>query len=303
MMPLYKIEVGKSSIKGIVDVNGGVRRNLQLRQFWSLLTSILLDTSVALRDTGGSQYSVNYGSSNPDLDARIVLGQGTDPPSFGQYNLVQYSKELPTNKVVSDVSGTPPYTRVTLSTTADIDAQELGIRQDIRYYYLLTRTVQQVAIGDVLNYHLEFKQPWLKNFALFWFGKLNKSNVDGVLDVTGASRTLRTAGDTTAGTMRLLISEDIITWSPTLYSIPNAVELTDYHWTFWSNDNYVVLVYLASIIPAVTMTVNTIGIVQRLYDSGGNQFDALLAALDISSSPLTLEANKHNFIMLKFVFH
>ena len=298
----YELLVGKESIRGLLDLGDVVKRNLQLRNFWTFLASILHDSGLQLRDTGGTIRTYNYGDVDPNL-AQLVIGQGTDPPAFSQYNLVSFSKAYSPTVQIVDVAGPPAKTRITLTATADIDAQEIGIRQNISgYNFLLTRIVDAITIGDVLNYHLDFLQPWLKNFALLWYGKLSNQNVQGVVDVTGGTRTLRTQGQTTVGSIRILISEDTITWSPTLYAIPNATEITSYQRAIWVNDNYVVYLVLGEIIPATTLNINTIGIVQKWYDTGGNQFDALLAAIPLSS-PLTLEANKHNFIMLKFVFH
>ncbi len=280
-------------------VNG--TKNVITRAYWVLMLTALAHSCLITRNRDGidrwvcGERDINAGA------AYLQIGTGTAPESFSQYNLATPGPTISTS--IAFGTGTDR-NRVSLTGAAPAAFNELGVFQPLFYdsttpHYLFARKAISGSTGQAINYSFDFFDPWSYNTALMMFGVFRDANVDGAVDIGGTVFTLRTAGDFTESAARLVISETAESWTPTKTSITNPIELTTYY-AILSAENIVYLILTGVIAPATSLTVRTIGLVQKLYGTDNIARNCLML-LQPLATPITFEANRTNMVQLRLI--
>lgn len=293
----------RPQMSGHVNIDGVVKKNMLLRGYFALVAGLVSDSAVDIVHTDGAAGTVDPGNAGPGAVSQFWVGNGTGAPYFGQHTLEQPTAVITPTWTYSDLTGTSPGTRITASAVLNRNISEIGIRyKNGSRFILLTRAVQTGISGQTATYNIDIMRPFLKNFAVLMYSKLTNSN-NNVIDVAGSQRTVRGNGNSVAGKPRIVLSPDPLTaWDPNTVTLTNAIEAPLAYSPVYSTNDFVVAILTGSVVPSNNINVNTIGLVQKFVDPGGNQFDVLIMA-ETLPSPITLTANKHEFITIKLVFH
>jgi len=289
----------KDTIIGHIDG----KRNILVFNFWALMFGLLMNRSVdGLVDTGGEGYTVRSSGDTQFGSAYLVYGTGTTPEVFTQNALVAYSGSISTSRTFGQLSDR---NRITLSGVVPADSQEIGVYQplydpnSIYHTTMLARKQMSISANKTVNYYIDFLMPWGYNWALLMYGILSEANVSGAIDVNNASYTLRSSGDVNAGPARIRVSKTAYSWSPSLTNISYDLELSTYWWL--ANYRSVVYLFLVGLAtPSSDLSVNTIALIQSLFDTAVTAHDTYVLILPLSS-PITLYAGRANLIFLRFV--
>ncbi len=295
---LYTIDFYlNKSIEG--RVNG--TKNVITRQYWALMFSMLAHGCLDGKDHGGAVRPICGGADVNYLTAFLNYGSGTIPEAFSQYHLATPVANLATS--ITFGTGTDR-NRISLTAVAPETLNETSVVQRLivggtNYHFMFARKVITVAANQPINYSFDFFDPWTYNMALTMFGVFMDENISSVVDIGGTVFTARTKGDFTESAARLVISETTETWTPTKTSITNPIELTTYHAAL-SADNIAYLILTGVIAPATSITVRTIGVVQKLFGTDNVARNCLML-LQPLATPITFEANRTNMVQLRLI--
>ena len=118
--------------------------------------------------------------------------------------------------------------------------------------------------------------------------------------VDGTSFTARIGGDSQSGSVYLVASSDLVSWSPTLISISNVFSLSNYY-TDILGTRYIRATFIHGLYsPSNDIAVNTIGLYFPVYDVNGNTQTVCILVQPLSS-PITLYASRNNLIVLRII--
>lgn len=298
---IYILDV--KGVKGFIDDLKRVDEDLLNTNFWALLLGVLRNVNVddALT-TGGASYTL-YSSYNPTSGAAyLTYGIGTDPEFFTQYVLSSYKGSLPTS-----ISITYPTdrSRISFSGTLPDTAYELGLYQSwsnpagTYYTTMFGRKSGEWSKGQAIVWNIDFLQPWVRAIADMLYGILLDANVT-MVDVIGSSFTARSSGDVNVGSVWLVASPNTVTWSPSLISIPNKVDLTMFYSDFLSSRVARMTFLFGMYTPLSDTAYNTIGLYQSIYDSGGGTHTCCMMVIPLSA-PMTFYANRNNLAILRII--
>jgi len=292
----------------IVDVSGvrgffNGRGNMLLSNWWALLLGLLRNTRP------GDVIAVDgvvYGLRS-DLDvnvaaAVIAYGTGTKPSDFTMFNL-----EVPVGTVSASIAVEylTDRVRVRLSATLPADASEIGVRQalydggGVTRHTLLTRVTGAWAANTTAVYTIDFTAPWVRGVGDLMYGIHANADV-AMVRVDGASFTARTAGDVNVGSVYVVASSETVTWSPTLYSIPSPIALTNYYTDILGVRHVRMTNIVGLISPAADIAANTLALYQDIYDTGGGSNTVCMAVQPLAS-PVTFYAGRSNIVIWRIV--
>jgi len=163
---------------------------------------------------------------------------------------------------------------------------------------LLTRKVIGTTTVNGLRVFLDITNPFNKNFGMILYGTFWDANVDGVVDITGGTFQARTANDYNAGSLKLGVDPNDVSWSIDLVTTPSPTLLTTLTCVYTTRTlSY--LLSVAYVSPSSDIQVSTILLDQPIYDSGGYVHETLLGILK-PPSPITLYANRTNILAVLF---
>jgi hypothetical protein len=296
---IYVVDV--NCVRGVVKYGRRGEEDLLVSNFWALLLGLLRDVNVSdIVDTAGGTRDlrtigdVNVGS------AYLVYGTSTVPETFTDSALKAYSGSISTSISISYLSDR---TRVILSGVLPATAYELGIYQSLYtaaasvYTAMLARMVGSWVAGQSVSYCVDFLSPWVKQVGDLMFGIFRNADVY-TQRIDGTTITLRTSTGVNAGTSYVVISSTRVSWSPSLYYIPDGVSITTYYTDILGTRVLRVSVFHGLIAPSVDTSVNTIGLYQPVYDSGGAIHTVCWLVLSLTS-PITLYAGRNNLIIIR----
>jgi len=297
---IYLIDVPlNQTVNGFV--NG--KRNILTFNFWALKFGLLGDFNAGgAVDVGGGVYTLRT-IGDPQWGAvQLAIGSDSTPEDITQYKLGNEIATLPTTVTFGRLSDR---NRITLSGVTTQDASEVGIKAPLRndagwnLWFLIARKAMTVSANQAINWYIDFLQPWLYNWALAMYGYLTDSNPSGVVDELGYIYQVRTWADANAGSVRIRVSSQTYTWSPDLATISAELEIPPY----LRYDNFRNIVYLfiiGNVIPPDDMSVNTVALMQPMFDTNGNVRNTYVAVIPLSS-PATLYKNRSNLIFIRLV--
>jgi hypothetical protein len=298
---LYLIDV--KGIKGSVKSLSESDEDLLVSNFWALFLGLLrnVNTGDVVDVTGSSTIFRVVGDVNSGT-AYLTYGTGTDPEFFTQYALASYKGSIATTISISYISDR---NRISLSGTLPDIAYELGIYQSLyntggaSFTFMLARRTGTWSKGQAVVWNIDFLQPWVRAVADMLYGIFLNANVT-MVDVTGASFTARTSAQTSASSVWLVASPNAVTWSPSLTSIPNKVDLSmfyfDYLGSRWARMTFL----MGTFTPLTDTQYNTIGLYQNIYDSAGNAHTCCMMVIPLSA-PITFYANRNNLAILRII--
>jgi len=292
-----------ASIKGLVWVGRGAEEDLLVSNFWALFIGLLRNTDPAdAVSTTGATYALRaYGDVNHG-SAYLVYGTGTAQETFTDNALKSYTGSISTSISIAYLSDR---TRVSLSGVVPATAYELGIYQSLYdtggtiRTTMLARKVGSWSASQVANYNIDFLSPWVKQVGDLIYGILRNANVN-TQRIDGTTITLRTSSDVNADSVYLVLSPTSVSWSPSLYYIPGAVTPTNYYADTLGTRYIRMTVVNGLTAPSSDTQVNTLGLYQSVYDSGGATHTVCLLVLPLSY-PITLYAARNNLVILRIV--
>jgi len=296
---IWVIDIPKKSVKGIV--NG--KENLILANWWALFFGLLTNADWGnVLDQNGSNYTIRSSGDVSWRGPALDYGSGTTPEQLSDYKLAGYISwfNIPLN-----VGYSSDRSRLTFSAVLPSNASEIGIFQSLydtsgyTHGIQLTRTVTGLTANSGIAYYLDFYKPWLYHTALLMYGVHLDADVSGFTDIGGVTFTGRTSLDVNAGMISFAVSETPITWSPTLTTLTNPINMTS-RWYGANNRVNAYLMLTGELAPTNALNVQTIGLIQSLYDTGGTAHTTLMGALDLPS-PITFDANKLNMIVIRII--
>jgi len=283
----------------IGHING--KRNILVFNFWLVFFGLLTDSNISdALDISGSTKTVGTAGDFNLAAAYLTYGYSTSPELFYQNSLVSYGGSISTSRSFGQLSDR---NRITLSGVSPAEIQEIGIYQSVNpassWTIMYARKQMYVPRNKTINYYIDFLMPWTYNCALLMYGFLSEANVSGAIDAYGASYTLRSSGDVNAGAVRMRVSQTLYSWSPSLTNISYDLELSTYR-TVGNARSAVYLFIVGIASPTTDISVNTISLIQSLYDTGGTGHDTYVLILPLQT-PITLYAGRTNVIFLRFV--
>jgi hypothetical protein len=298
---LYLIDVKgiRGSVKGLNEND----EDLLVSNFWALFLGLLRNVNPGDEvDVNGASQTlrvvgdVNYGA------AYLTYGTGTDPEFFTQYALASYKGSIATTISISYMSDR---NRVSLSGTLPDVAYELGIYQALYNTgggsppSMLARRTGTWSKGQAVVWNIDFLQPWVRAVADMLYGILLNANVT-MVDVTNASFTARTSAQISASSIWLVASPNAVTWSPSLTSIPNKVDLSTFYFDYLGSRWARMTFLMGTFTPLTDTQYNTIGLYQNIYDSVGNAHTCCMMVIPLSA-PITFYANRNNLAILRII--
>jgi hypothetical protein len=298
---IYLVDV--ANIRGLVEAGRRVEEDLLVSNFWGLLLGLLRNIAVSdAVDVTGSTLplytggDVNYGA------AYLVYGRSTAPETFTDNALKSYSGSISTSIAISYMSDR---TRVVLSGVVPATAYELGVYQALFYSstsyatFMLARKVGSWSANQAVSYYIDFFSPWVKQVGDLIYGILRNADV-GTQRIDGTTITLRTSAEVNAGSVYLVISPTPVSWSPSLYSIPDAVTPSNYYTDILGSRYIRATIIHGLIAPSSDTQINTLGLYQPVYDSAGAIHTVCWLVLPLAS-PITLYAGRNNLIVLRIL--
>lgn len=298
---LYLLDV--KGIRGSVKRISESDEDLLVSNFWALLLGTLREYNAGdVVTTAGYSYTLRSSGDATYGTAYLTYGIGTDPEYFTQIALATYKGSISTTISISYMNDR---NRISLSGTLPDIAYELGIYQSLydtagyNYTTMLGRRTGSWSKGQAVIWNIDFLQPWVRAVADMLYGILLNANAT-MVDVTEASFTSRSSGDVNASSVWLVASPNAVTWSPSLTSIPNKVDLTTYYFDFLSNRVARMTYLLGTFTPSTDTQYNTVGLYQNIYDSGGGTHTCCMMVIPLSA-PITFYANRNNLAILRII--
>jgi hypothetical protein len=298
---IYLLDV--SNVKGSVEAGRGAEEDLLVSTFWAMLLGLLRDTNPGdVVDTSSSGFYLRASGDVNVVTAYLVYGMSTISPTFIDNVLKSYSGSISTSISMNYLSDR---TRVTLSGILTGAAYELGIYQSlydasaVSHICLLARMVGSWSANQVVNYNIDFLSPWVKQVGDLIYGILRNADVN-TQRIDGTTITLRTSTEINPSSVYLVISPTSVSWSPSLYYIPNALTPSNYYLDLLGS-RYIRMTILNGLIaPSSDTQINTLGLYQSVYDSGGVTHTVCWLVLPLSS-PITLYAARNNLVILRII--
>jgi hypothetical protein len=298
---IYLLDV--ASIKGSVEIDRGAEDDLLVSNFWAMLLGFLRDTYPSdVVDTSGNGFNLRASGDVNAATAYLVYGTSTISPTFTDNVLKSYSGSISTSISMSYLSDR---TRVILSGILTGTAYELGIYQLLfdtssnTRTCLLARMVGSWSANQVVNYNIDFLSPWVKQVGDLIYGIFRNADVN-TQRIDGTTITLRSSGDANASSSYLVLSSGAVSWTPLLYYVPSAVTPTNYYFDIFSTRSIRMTVFNGLIAPSNDIQINTLGLYQLVYDSGGVTHTVCWLVLPLSSS-ITLYAARNNLVILRII--
>ena len=298
----YDKNIHVIDVKGVKGYIAG-EEDLLVSNWWALFLGLIRDTNTGdVVQTDGSVLSLRSQTDVNNGAAYISYGTGTTPEGFTDNTLKSRSGSISTSITVGYMSDR---VRITLSGTLTSAASELGIEQSLfrtdNYAgtFLLGRRTGSWSANQAVAWYIDFLSPWVNQVGSYMYGILMNADVT-VTRIDGVPFTARTSGDSQSGTAYLVASSSSVTWSPSLYNIPNAFSLSNYM-TDVLGTRYIRATFFHGLYsPANNIQVNTIGLYFPTYDTNGNTQTVCLMVQPLSS-PVTLYAGTNNLIVLRIV--
>jgi hypothetical protein len=298
---IYLVDV--SCVRGLVKYGRRGEEDLLVSNFWALLLGMLRDVNAGdVVDIGGFVHTLRSSFNVNVSAAYLVYGASTAPETFTDIALRAYSGSISTSISISYLGDR---TRVTLSGTLPATAYELGIYQSLydsagsSRLIMLARLVGSWSGGRVVNYGIDFLSPWVKQVGDLIFGTLRDADVS-TQRIDGTTITIRAGGEVNAGSSYMVISSKSVSWSPSLYYVPDAVSITNYYIDMLGTRFLRVSIFHGLTAPSADTSVNTIGLYQPVFDNTGTTHTVCHLVLPLSS-PITLYAGRNNLIILRVV--
>lgn len=298
---IYLVDV--ANIKGLVEAGRRTEEDLLVSSFWALLIGLLRDANPGdVVGIGGGSYTlratgdVNYGS------AYLVYGTGTASEAFTDNALKSYSGSITTSITMAYLSDR---TRVTLSGIVPATAYELGIYQTLydtgggANTTMLARKIGSWSANQAVSYYIDFFSPWVKQVGDLIYGILRNADVN-TQRIDGTTITIRTSAEVNPGSAYLVISPTPVSWSPSLYGVPDAVTPSNYYTDILTSRYIRATIIHGLIAPSSDTQINTLGLYQSVYDSTGATHTVCWLVLPLSS-PITLYAARNNLIVLRIL--
>jgi len=297
---IYLIDIPlKRTVKGIV--NG--KENILTFNFWAYMFGLLGDFNAGgAVDVNDRGYNIR-GSGDPQGgSAYLVYGTDSTPEDITQNKLLAYAGSISTTATFGTLSDR---FRITFSGVVPSNAAEIGIYQPLLNEYgmffttMLARKALSVSANQTVNYYIDFFMPWTYNWALAMYGYLTDSSPSGVVDELGYLYQVRTWADANADQVLIRVSSKSYTWSPDLTTISADFEIRPY----LKYDNFRNLIYLFIIgnaIPSNDIQVNTVALMQPMFDTSGNVRNTYVLILPLST-PATLYKNRNNMIFIRLI--
>jgi hypothetical protein len=292
----------------VIDVEGikgyiAGEEDLLVSNWWALFLGLIRDTDVSdVVQTDNYAVSLRTSTDVNGAGAYISYGTGTTPESFTDNTLKSRSGSISTSITIGYMSDR---TRVTLSGTLTSAASELGIEQPLfrtdgnAATFLLGRRTGSWSANQAVAWYIDFLSPWVSQVGSYMYGILMDANV-AITRIDGVSFTARTRTDSQSGSAYLVASSSSVTWSPSLYNIPNAFSLSNYIADVLGTRYIRATFFHGLYSPANDIQVNTIGLYFPTYDTSGSTQTVCLMVQPLSS-PVTLYAGRNNLIVLRIV--
>jgi len=234
---------------------------------------------------------------------QLVVGQDTEPPSFNDYTLVSSASKYlnpRTFEILSDRM------RVNGQWVSDGSYKSIawGFGNGGSSYGLLNKILVTIAKDQIVTLRINIFEPWTKNMGYLLGGLLTDQNLLGLVDTGGNTHDIRASDNNVsvvAGASRIVIGTGVNPFSFDDYYLESMTEIpTLCGYRYPSDYSFVLGYWASSYVPPTEMTINEIGLVQSLYSSDGNTYDALMCRI-VLSEPITLVPNKTNFIMIRLL--
>jgi len=292
----------------IVDVKGvkgyiAWEDDLLVSNWWALFLGILRDVNPCdVVNTGGYAPCLRSSGDVNNAAAYISYGTGTTPEGFTDNTLKSRSGSISTSITIGYMSDR---TRITLSGTLTSAASELGIEQSLfktdgyADTFLLGRRTGSWSANQAVAWYIDFLSPWVRQVGNHMYGILMNADV-ATTRIDGVSFTARTSGDSQSGSAYLVASGSSVTWSPSLYNIPNAFSPSNYIVDILGTRYIRATFFHGLYSPANDIQVNTIGLYFPTFDTNGNTQTVCMMVQPLSS-PVTLYAGRNNLIVLRIV--
>jgi hypothetical protein len=292
----------------IVDVRGvkgyiSSDEDLLTSYWWALFLGSLRDSTTSdVIDLGGTSYSLRTHSAPISSAAYLSYGTGTTTESFVDRCLVSKVGTISASISVGYLSDR---IRITLSGVVPSTSYELGIEQNTVdtgnavHTSLFGRKTGSWSANTAVSWYIDFLSPWVRGVGDYMYGIHRYANVT-MVRVDGTSFTARTGGDSNAGSIYLVASSDLVSWSSTLIAISNAFSLSNYY-ADTLGTRYIRSTFLHGLYsPANDTAVNTIGLYFPVFDANGNSQTVCILVQPLSS-PITLYASRNNLIVLRII--
>lgn len=258
-------------------------RDLLVRNFWRYLLSQLALVNVTMTDEGGAARTIRWNDISC-ASAEVKFGTSTAAPAWDDYALkAPYTAAEGAALTPSLTVGADRMLITFGRGVAAAGVREVGLRQGlvdtggtVRSIYLARAVLDSAPpAGSTVLYRLAIYPPWVKNFALMWFGLLRDANQDGAVDVTGATYTMRTNLIVLAAPPYLQVGVGTREFSFDDYALTTPLTLSSSLY-YENTDTYVLIAITGVARLTADMTITELGMVQKLYDSGGATRDTLL---------------------------
>jgi len=289
------------SFKGYV--NG--KPNKLVFNFYSLVTTFLHASGKTVVKTDGSTTTWLLRGT---YASQITVGQDTEPVSFNDYTLVSYaykgyktrSFEILSDKMRANLQWVSDGAYKSVAWILD---QGTGGTSVYRFG-ILNKVLVTVAKDQTVTIRINIFEPWTKNMGYLLGGLLTDKNLLGLVDTGGNTHDIRASdhnSNVVAGASRIVIGTGVNPFSFDDYYLESMTEIpTSYGFIVASNRSYALTYWVSPYVPSTEMTITEIGLVQKLYSSGGSTYDALMCRI-VLSEPITLIPNKTNFIMIRML--
>jgi hypothetical protein len=292
----------------VVDVRGVEGRvssdeDLLTSYWWALFLGLIRDVDVGdCVATDGTAYILRSSAHVNAGGAYISYGTGTAPESFVDNRLVARAGSISTSVTIAYLSDR---VRVSFSGTLPSGASELGIEQSLydttggSRTTLLGRKVGSFSAGQGVVWNIDFLSPWVRAVGDFMYGIHMDLNVT-MVRIDGVSFTARTSGTAGPSSAYLVASSGVMTWDPMLYGITGAFSLTNFYADVLGSRFVRSTIIYGLSSPASDISVNTIGLYFRVYDSAGTA-QTVCVLVQPLASPITLYARRNNLIVLRII--
>jgi len=300
---LIDFVIRKSALQGVILYDDLLFKNRLVRNFYEELRGLLNNINVSMVDISGSSFTARTSGNFSRGISTIFVGDDTEELPFDAYVLTSHvSNDCSLVEIVALSSSI----EIRHSALAAKTGSSVGLNQ--RGYdtsggnknILLAGKLLSVNVDESIIYKLIFNEPWVYNMANWFYGINNNVDAPNEKDLAGNIYTLRSSGDAQASVCKIVTGDGTDAWSPTDYSLTNPVE---HETTFasWVTDYAIEYVWRTWYIPPSDETIEEIGLVQKLYDDGGAQYDTLLARIALGASPLNLVGGNYYIIRLRIV--
>ncbi|MCD6155039.1 MAG: hypothetical protein J7J22_04665, partial [Candidatus Verstraetearchaeota archaeon] len=222
----------RKSTEGLVSVDSKVvGKNRLLQNYFRLLYAVMARKEYTMRDNSGTWATIDYDGDFVYNIGRLCKCDDTTELSYDSYTCANRTDYTP-DSVGTGVEGDESYLEVIKTFGADVPS--VALKFNLRTTgggglgAVIGHKVVNASASQAVSYRLKFKEPWLRNFAEFLKGVMQDADVGGLVDINGASFTLRIKGTTLADSAKVLIGYGNNPFSPSDTSLTNPKELDSY---------------------------------------------------------------------------